>query len=141
MTALLLVEPPGEQYKYCGWLRKFQFLQYPKATTTMLKFILTALVAYLVVAAADHHEHEHHGDVTTPACGENEVAKTCVSSSCAEATCDKPQIGPQCTLDCQTGCYCDHGFFRNGEHGCVTKEACPEGSAAHTYVEPPHAHE
>uniref|UniRef100_A0A6B0U0C3 Uncharacterized protein n=1 Tax=Ixodes ricinus TaxID=34613 RepID=A0A6B0U0C3_IXORI len=60
MTTLLLVDPPGEQYKDRGWLWKLQFLQNPKPTTTMVKFLLTALLAYLVVAAADHHEHEHH---------------------------------------------------------------------------------
>ncbi|CAN7940559.1 unnamed protein product, partial [Ixodes hexagonus] len=80
-------------------------------------------------------------EATTPACNDHEEIKTCVSSSCAELTCDVPQIGPQCTLDCQTGCYCSPGFYRNGEHGCVTKEECPEGSAARTHTETADVHE
>uniref|UniRef100_A0A0K8RER5 Putative secreted protein n=1 Tax=Ixodes ricinus TaxID=34613 RepID=A0A0K8RER5_IXORI len=64
MTTLLLVDPPGEQYKDSGWLWKLQFQQNPKPTTTMLKFLLTALLVYFVVAAADHHEHEHHAGMS-----------------------------------------------------------------------------
>ncbi|CAN7940563.1 unnamed protein product [Ixodes hexagonus] len=109
----------------------------------MFRLLLAVLVAQLVLAAADHdHEHEPAAEeVTTPACSANEEYKACVSSTCAEGTCDKPQIGPQCTYDCHNGCYCSHGFFRNDQHICVTKEECPEGSPARTYVQTPHAHE
>uniref|UniRef100_A0A023G9X4 Putative tick til 20 n=1 Tax=Amblyomma triste TaxID=251400 RepID=A0A023G9X4_AMBTT len=61
-------------------------------------------------------------------CGTNEEWKVCVSRSCAEATCEKRTIGPECTFDCQQGCYCSQGFFRNSEGNCVAEDQC--GSTA-----------
>lgn len=58
-------------------------------------------------------------------CGTNEEWKVCVSSSCAETTCEKRTIGPACTADCQRGCYCSDGFHRNAEGACVTEDQCP----------------
>uniref|UniRef100_A0A023G7Q2 Putative tick til 17 n=1 Tax=Amblyomma triste TaxID=251400 RepID=A0A023G7Q2_AMBTT len=60
-----------------------------------------------------------------PSCGLNEEWKVCVSSSCAEATCEKRTIGPGCTPDCQRGCYCSSGFFRNAQNNCVAEDQCP----------------
>ncbi|KAH8037886.1 hypothetical protein HPB51_018374 [Rhipicephalus microplus] len=58
-------------------------------------------------------------------CGTNEEWKVCVSSSCAETTCEKRTIGPACTADCRRGCYCSDGFHRNREGACVTADQCP----------------
>uniref|UniRef100_A0A023GD74 Putative tick til 20 n=1 Tax=Amblyomma triste TaxID=251400 RepID=A0A023GD74_AMBTT len=60
-----------------------------------------------------------------PPCGAHEEWKVCVSSSCAEATCEKRTIGPACTADCQRGCYCSSGFFRNAQRQCVREDQCP----------------
>uniref|UniRef100_G3MQA5 TIL domain-containing protein n=1 Tax=Amblyomma maculatum TaxID=34609 RepID=G3MQA5_AMBMU len=66
----------------------------------------------------DREEEPH------PPCGPNEEWKVCVSSSCAETTCEKRTIGPACTADCQRGCYCSSGFFRNGQGNCVREDQC-----------------
>ncbi|XP_077525931.1 ixochymostatin-like isoform X5 [Haemaphysalis longicornis] len=58
-------------------------------------------------------------------CGPNEEWKVCVSSSCGETTCEKRTIGPECTLDCQQGCFCTRGFHRNAQGNCVTENHCP----------------
>ncbi|XP_075558553.1 serine protease inhibitor swm-1-like isoform X2 [Dermacentor variabilis] len=60
-----------------------------------------------------------------PTCGPNEEWKVCVSSSCAETTCEKRTLGPACTADCNRGCYCSEGFHRNAEKKCVTEDQCP----------------
>ncbi|KAL1468003.1 hypothetical protein MTO96_041769 [Rhipicephalus appendiculatus] len=65
-----------------------------------------------------------------PSCHENEEWKMCVSSSCAEATCEKKTIGPECTLDCQQGCYCSGGFYRDFRGNCVREEHCPTTTEA-----------
>ncbi|KAL1468004.1 hypothetical protein MTO96_041770 [Rhipicephalus appendiculatus] len=56
---------------------------------------------------------------------ENEKWKTCVSSSCAEATCEAKTIGPGCTPDCQRGCFCSQGFDRDSQRNCVREDQCP----------------
>ncbi|KAH7979914.1 hypothetical protein HPB49_011908 [Dermacentor silvarum] len=62
---------------------------------------------------------------TTPqTCGENEIWKECVSSSCAEGTCEKPVPGPACTADCSYGCYCADSFYRH-QGRCISLEECP----------------
>uniref|UniRef100_G3MLU9 TIL domain-containing protein n=1 Tax=Amblyomma maculatum TaxID=34609 RepID=G3MLU9_AMBMU len=65
------------------------------------------------------------GGAGRPPCGANQEWKECVSSSCAEATCEHRTIGPECTLDCQRGCYCSSGFFRNAQRECVREDQCP----------------
>ncbi|EEC05857.1 secreted protein, putative, partial [Ixodes scapularis] len=61
---------------------------------------------------------------TTEACGEGEVWKNCVGGSCAELTCEHPKPPNGCTKDCNYGCYCGEGYYRNSQEQCVTKEQC-----------------
>ncbi|CAN8030487.1 unnamed protein product [Ixodes persulcatus] len=97
----------------------------------MWKFLLIALVGHLVLTSARPEEDI----VSALQCDDHEVYKTCASSSCAEATCDRPRIGRACTDDCRRGCFCKNRFYRNAERRCVTKLQCPEDSAAYSFVE------
>mmetsp|Transcript_7032 Transcript_7032/g.10291 ORF Transcript_7032/g.10291 Transcript_7032/m.10291 type:complete len:237 (-) Transcript_7032:91-801(-) len=65
-------------------------------------------------------------------CDMNEVYESCGSSSCWEFTCDdvgtlvsdRWQPRP-CTLDCQQGCKCFPGFYRDESLGdCISAEMC-----------------
>nr|XP_054923607.1 chymotrypsin-elastase inhibitor ixodidin-like [Dermacentor andersoni] len=58
-------------------------------------------------------------------CGLNEEYSTCKSSSCKEATCARPVVGPACTADCIQGCFCKKGFFRSVRRLCVPRNQCP----------------
>ncbi|XP_077492192.1 ixochymostatin-like [Amblyomma americanum] len=63
---------------------------------------------------------------TPQECGEGETWKECVSGSCAEAACERPVVGPACTDDCNYGCYCADGFYRNQHKACVTRDKCSQ---------------
>uniref|UniRef100_A0A023FYQ6 Putative tick til 3 n=1 Tax=Amblyomma parvum TaxID=251391 RepID=A0A023FYQ6_AMBPA len=69
-------------------------------------------------------------------CGRNEVYKRCVGSSCAEAKCWRPKVGPGCTRDCVSGCFCKKDFFRNKWRQCVRYKNCKRGPRPPVY--PPH---
>ncbi|XP_029833479.3 chymotrypsin-elastase inhibitor ixodidin [Ixodes scapularis] len=104
----------------------------------MWKIVVVALLSYLALASARPEQYD--GGLYIPTshphrCGENEIFKSCTSSSCAEATCERPRVGPACTADCVSGCFCQRGYYRDEAKNCVTKQECPEDSPAHTYVE------
>uniref|UniRef100_A0A023FSG0 Putative tick til 1 n=1 Tax=Amblyomma cajennense TaxID=34607 RepID=A0A023FSG0_AMBCJ len=87
-----------------------------------LAFQLVVLVVVAVMVA----EAKKDLDLARPKkCGRNEEFKECQSSSCAETSCKKPTIGPACTYDCVSGCFCSDGFFRNSQGACVTRNRCP----------------
>ncbi|CAN8030488.1 unnamed protein product [Ixodes persulcatus] len=102
----------------------------------MWKIAVIALLGCLALASARPEQYD--GGLYIPTrrplrCGENEIYKSCTSSSCAEATCERPRVGPACTMDCVYGCFCRRGFFRDEERNCVTRQECPEDSPAYTY--------
>lgn len=61
----------------------------------------------------------------SPTCGDNEQWTPCFSSTCWEGTCASPVVGPQCSMDCKSGCRCRQGFVRDTKGKCVAPRACP----------------
>ncbi|KAH9365787.1 hypothetical protein HPB48_004173 [Haemaphysalis longicornis] len=61
-------------------------------------------------------------------CGPGQVFKSCVSSSCGEDRCGDDPVPSRfraCTLDCATGCFCDHGYYRrSSDNKCVRRADC-----------------
>ncbi|KAL1417386.1 hypothetical protein MTO96_026919 [Rhipicephalus appendiculatus] len=56
----------------------------------------------------------------------NEEYKQCVSGSCSEWRCNYLYKGwpVACTYDCQSGCFCKEGYFRNRRGKCVLGYRC-----------------
>ncbi|XP_075557490.1 uncharacterized protein LOC142589782 isoform X4 [Dermacentor variabilis] len=59
-------------------------------------------------------------------CGKHQEYKECQSGSCGEWKCSFLYTGWPigCTYDCQTGCFCKHGYFRNSKNKCVKGWKC-----------------
>jgi len=72
-----------------------------------------------------------HNDIcsVSPSCGQNEMFTPCFSSTCWEGTCANPVVGPQCSMDCKTGCRCRNGFVRDSKGNCVAHHHCSAMSA------------
>ncbi|KAK8765904.1 hypothetical protein V5799_007317 [Amblyomma americanum] len=95
-----------------------------------MKVLALVVFAFVLVAAVTAQKRPHHGGggifTNQPQkCGLNEEYSSCKSSSCAEATCAKPVVGPICTADCRQGCFCKKGFFRSVRRICVPRNQCP----------------
>lgn len=63
-------------------------------------------------------------------CGPGEVWKECVSSFCAEVTCESIANPAACTDECSYGCFCMDGFARNVDKACVPRDLCPQAASA-----------
>ncbi|KAM7296339.1 alpha-tectorin [Ixodes scapularis] len=105
----------------------------------MWKLILLTTVAFsgLVALNADEEAEVPVFPPVAKPCSDGEEWKTCVSGSCAETTCERRVLPNACTEDCNYGCYCSDGYYRNGE-ACVTLEHCPDASDAHHEKEEHH---
>uniref|UniRef100_V5H3D4 Putative trypsin inhibitor like cysteine rich domain protein n=1 Tax=Ixodes ricinus TaxID=34613 RepID=V5H3D4_IXORI len=86
--------------------------------------LLNALLFSLTVAAVVAGVTGDHSHPKPETCGEGEVWKECVGSSCAELTCKDPVPSDACTLDCNYGCYCAEEFYRDVKKNCVRIEHC-----------------
>ncbi|KAL1438413.1 hypothetical protein MTO96_048027 [Rhipicephalus appendiculatus] len=88
--------------------------------------MLAVQLLFVVIAAVMVAEAKKDLDLSRPKkCGRNEEWKVCQSSTCAETTCQRPTVGPACTYDCISSCFCRQGFFRNSQGVCVTRNQCP----------------
>ncbi|KAM7296354.1 cysteine-rich venom protein 6-like [Ixodes scapularis] len=90
----------------------------------MNTYLLKALCFWLTVAAVCAGEPGDHSHPKPETCVEGEVWKECVGSSCAELTCKDPVASNGCTLDCNYGCYCADGLYRDVKKNCVRIEQC-----------------
>ncbi|XP_077491187.1 ixochymostatin-like [Amblyomma americanum] len=86
----------------------------------MKSFFFLSRVAIVVCAVSTGY-----GESAARQCGKNEKWEECVSGSCAEKTCKNPVVGPSCTADCKSGCFCTDEFYRNDEGSCVARDQCP----------------
>ncbi|KAL1480870.1 hypothetical protein MTO96_050678 [Rhipicephalus appendiculatus] len=59
-------------------------------------------------------------------CGEGEVWKIGMSSSCGEKKCGDPEDGFRpCTMDFVSRCFCGHNLYRrSSDNKCVPKAEC-----------------
>uniref|UniRef100_A0A0K8RJI4 Putative til domain protein n=1 Tax=Ixodes ricinus TaxID=34613 RepID=A0A0K8RJI4_IXORI len=93
-----------------------------------MKFLALAfLVCVLALVVAQKKKDEGDKDAKeeddTPKCGAWEVWR-CASTNCSETTCELPTLGHHCAKDCEEGCFCDDGFFRDDLGNCVTWDHC-----------------
>lgn len=58
-----------------------------------------------------------------PKCGLHEVFSEC-GSTCGYRCSDLNNKDIQCPLECNRGCFCEEGYFRNDEGLCVRKRQC-----------------
>ncbi|KAH7984387.1 chymotrypsin-elastase inhibitor ixodidin-like [Rhipicephalus sanguineus] len=93
---------------------------------TSFVIVLFLCSAALTVATDEESDSAGSWRPEPQPCAEGETWKECVSGSCAEATCDQPVVGPACTEDCNFGCYCADGFYRDQHKACVTRDKCAE---------------
>ncbi|KAL1438416.1 hypothetical protein MTO96_048030 [Rhipicephalus appendiculatus] len=88
-----------------------------------------ALIAFALFIAVVTAQRKRPPHGVAP-CGPNEEYSECKSSSCKEATCARPVVGPICTADCTKGCFCRKGFFRSVRRICVPRKPVPVGATS-----------
>ncbi|XP_077527675.1 chymotrypsin-elastase inhibitor ixodidin-like [Haemaphysalis longicornis] len=88
----------------------------------------TIVLLGIVIVVAGFASAERGWDNWPRECGPGQVFKSCVSSSCGEDRCGDdpvPRRFRACTLDCATGCFCDHGYYRrSSDNKCVRRADC-----------------